>query len=578
VVVLIEFIAFLITLTIPGYLLVEKHFSGLEKAVLSVFLSLSITSFLYYFIISFFSISKEIIYVYFLILLIFFVIIKKPKFNEIVFSIRNFKLKSTRIQKENLPGLLLIFVLVLFLCLTAFFISVNKTVASDDLAYHLPIIIDIADDGKKTFFSETKNIYEVRSNQFPLLFESFVASVKFFLGDFFYWFVSFFSLILSLFLIYFISKDTGHNQIFSSILYAFSPFVIIFSRYFYTDIFLSMFFLGSVFFVLNYVKTDNLFFLFVAGFLSGLMFLTKFTGGIFFAGLFLFLLYKRKFKESVFFGIIFVLVSLFFVVSHLTVPVEQVSTGDYGKFVSEAPLTQIPLNVFKVTTILFWYFSNYFYVIPILFFVGLFWVRPNEKDFSILFFISAVLFLGVTFVNQVTPTSTGFPRYFLPIYSLIVTFAGFQLSKLVLLKNKYLANFFWACFVLFILFFSVSILSYFIIEPNTNPRNYYYIADKIGKNSDANIWFVNGGAILMLPNATFYDYSWGADFSGNPCQFLHKNRIDYVIYQDIEKTQTLNFLGKFGLELKEKLLLGECSELFFESKDVFNETSVFKIK
>ncbi|MFH1663512.1 MAG: glycosyltransferase family 39 protein, partial [archaeon] len=570
---LIDFIAFLITLFVPGYLLIEKHFSGLEKWALSVFLSLSVTSFLFYAVISFFGISREFIYAYALILLVLFFVVKKPTFSGILNSIKKIKLNSVKIQRKNLPDLFILFVLVFSLSLTAFFIPINKALVHDDETYHFPIITDFADDGKKTFFSETTNIYEVRSNEFPLLFESFAGVTKFFLEDDFFWFVSFFSLILSLFLIFFISKLAGYSEFFSAALYGLTPLVLAFVRYFTVETFISMFFLGAVFFVLKYFEDNTDFFVLIAGFLSGLMFLTKFTGAIFFVGLFLFLLYKRKFKAAVFFGLLFILVSLTFVVFHFGVPVEQVSVGSYGGFAGN--LMQMPSNILKLFEVFFWFFSNNWYIffIPLLFLIGLFWRKKEEKTFSVLFFISFLFFIFFITINNVSSSMTGLPRYFLPVYSLLCIFSGTQLKKIVLLKNKLFLILSYLIFILLILLTVISVIEIFLVESNQT-HNYSYI-EGIDDAEGVSVWFVDGGALKTRFNkATLYDYSWQTDFSGNPCDFLKKNKIDYVVYFHfpVESSYTV-YLGNFKGKLRKSLLNGECDELV--PNDYFE---IFKIK
>lgn len=462
---LIDIIVFLITLILPGYLLLDKYFSGLEKFVLSVFLSLAITSSLYYFVVSFFGISRELIYFYSFVLLLLFFLIKKPTTKHIIYSIKKIKLNSAGIQRKNWPELLGIFILVFSLSLIVFFISINQIISFDDYAYHLPIIYDIADDGKKTFFSETYNIYRVRSNQFPLLYEFFVGTTNFFVDIDFFRFISFFSLIISLFLVFFISKEVGYVESFSLVIYGLTPMVLILTRYFGVENFLSMFFLGSVFFILKFIRKNNFLFLGVSGFLAGLMFLTKFTGGIFFVGLLLFLFYKRKFKASVFFALIFILVSSVFFVSHFGVPFDEVGAGSYGK-ISGSPSVQIPLNIFRALNVLLFQFSNnnFVFFVPFLFLLGLWWLKEKDKDFFILLFISLSLFLFVNFITAQHPTYSGLPRYFLPVYSLLCIFAGIQLKKIVLLKDKRILVFFGWLFVLSVLFTSVYILGIFNTE------------------------------------------------------------------------------------------------------------------
>lgn len=523
--------------------------------------------------VSFFGLTKEIIYGYALILLIVFFVLKKPNF-EWLNKIKKIKLNSSKIKKENLPELFGIFILIFSLSLTAFFIPINQIVNYDDSSYHLPIINDIAVDGKKTFFVETKNIYEVRSNQFPLLFESFVGATKFFLGGSFFWCVSFFSLILSLFLIYCISKQAGCGDFFSMIIYCLSPIVLIFSRYFGVEGFISMFFLGAVFFILKFIDNQEKLFILIIAFLSGLMFLTKLTGGIFFAGFMLFFIYKKKYKEIIFSLIIFILISLVFFVSHINIPLEYASVGAYGE-ISVNPLIQFFSNAFRIGEIFFYYFLNNFYLffVPFLFFLGLFWKKEKEKDFSALFLISLVLFLFVTFVSKAYPTLSGFPRYFLPIYALLSIFAGIQLKKIVLLKNKKISIFFGTLFVAVLLFTSFSVLNHFYVE--SIPKNYSYEGKNIENNSDTKVWFINGAALLLkIDDATAYDYAWKTNFSGNPCDFLKNNEINYIVYFHIDKDSPE--LGAFGSELRKSLLKEECSEVFAETNDSLNSVT-FKI-
>lgn len=570
---LIDFIAFLITLFVPGYLLIEKHFSGLEKWALSVFLSLSVTSFLYYVVISFFGISREFIYAYALILLVIFFVIKKPDFNKIIALIRGINLKRTEVNKQNIPELCILLILVFSLALTLFFIPINKTIDYDDSAYHLPIIFDIADDGKKTFFAETKNIYEVRSNQFPLLFESFTGTTKFFVDSDLFWFVSFFSFVLSLFLIYFISRFVGYSEFFSLSLYALSPIALYFSRYFGVESFMSLFFLGCVFFILNYIKSQNNFFIIISGFLAGLMFLTKFTGAIFFVGLLFFLLYKRKFKGVILFGLLFVLVSSVFLVSHLNVPVEQVSVGEYGT-ISADFLTQSLSNVLRVCEIFLYFFSHNYYIffIPLLLILGVFWRSKREKDFSFLLAVLLFLFLFVTFINGAYPTLSGFPRYFLPIYSLLCIFSGIQLKKIILFKDKRAGVFVSVLFLVLICFTFVPVMKDFYLTV----ANHSDVQPKIiENNSNVSIWFINGAALqLKADKATLYDYAWQPGFSEEPCDFLKKNKITYIVYFHIDKAPY--GLGDFGLNLKKDLLNGTCAEVFSETHDSLNSVT-FKI-
>jgi len=581
---MIEFIAFIITLTIPGYLLIEKHFTGIQKAILSVFLSLSVTSFLYYFIISFFGISKELIYVYFLLLLALFIIIKKPSINAAFNSIQKIKLKPIKFPKNSLPDLLVFFLVVLVLSLAFFLVFSKTTLAYDDTAYHLPITNDIADDGQKTFFSETYNIYQVRSNQFPLLFESFAGATKFLLQSNIFKFTSFFSVILSLFLIFFISRLMGYNEFFSAALFALTPVIVIFTRFFHVDLFLSMFFLGSVFFVLNYVKTEKSIFLIISAFLAGLMFLTKFTGAIFFAGLFLFLLYKREFKASFLFALIFVLIFLVFVVSHFNVPVEAMSIGGYSSFIAESPFVQIPFDVFETARILFYYFFHnlFIFFIPFLFLFGLFLIKKNENDFFLLFMISSFLFFLVVFVNGALPNNTAFPRFFLPVYALLCIFSGVQLKKLIFLNNKIFS------FFVVLLFFSASFTSFQYLGTELSKTPEPNFEDLIDNDPDTVVWFVNGSAFQIgLENATLCDYVWRPSFSGNPCAFLREHEIDYVVYFYSDKEPDLFFNGnfsnvsspetqKFAYQLKHVLFEEQCAELLLYSDSV-PDSVLFKI-
>jgi len=579
---LFELIVLIVILTIPGYLLVGKYFQRLEKAVLSIFLSLSVTSFLFYIVISFFGISKEFIRVYAFLLLVAFFVVKKFSLKQIIKSIQNIKLKRSKNNQHSLPELLLIFLLVFILSINIFFVPINRTLNYDDASYHLPIILDVADDGKKTFFSETHNTYQLRSNQFPLLFESFAGAIKFFIKSDFFWFINFFALVLSLFLIYFISKQVGFNEFYSVALYGLTPFILIFTRYFGVENFLAMFFLGAVFFVLKFVEEQKLIFLGFAGFLSGLMFLTKFTGGIFFAGLFLFLLYKRKFKESLFFALIFVLFASVFFIVHFEVPFDQSSVGEYGELAAEKFPEIILLNAFIAGERLFSYFFSNFYIffIPILFFVGLFWKKEKEKNFLFLLLFSGSCLIFATLVSKAAPSYSGFPRYFWPIYSLLCVFAGFQLKKIIIFKEKRIALFAGAVFISIILFTSILFLQYFDFIPSKKSQENN--GKGIENNYGVTVWFLNNSALVVnLDKVVAYDYVWRADFSGEPCDFLKKHEIDYVVYNKIDIDPDFlrgspDNLGDFGSKLRTNLLEGKCAELISKSNDP-NNSAIFKI-
>jgi len=502
---------------------------------------------------------------------VLFFAVKKPSFNQLADSLKSVRFQSAKIKGENLPELFGLFILVFSLSLTAFFIPANTIQDYDDLSYHLPIIYDFSDDGKKTFFAEPHNIYEYRSNQFPLLLESFTGVTNYFLGSVFFKFVPFFSLILSLFLIFFLSRLIGFKEHFSVMLFALAPSVLVFTRYFYTDIFLSMLFLGCVFFILNYLKTQQKYFIFVSGFLAGLMFLTKFTGVVFFIGLLLFLFYKKKFRESVLFSLIFVLVAFVFVSSHFGIPIQQITVGDYGKIASN-PFIEIPSKAFDVAKILIDRFAEAYYIpfIPFLFLLALFWRTKNEMNLLVLFFISLIFFLFVNIVVNAEPTSTGFPRYFFPLYALLCVFSGIQLKKMAFFKDKRIFLFVSILFVLLMFLISIFVLS--ILVPESKTVHYSRIGGEIPNNSDVSVWFVNGAALKSrIDKAVLYDYSWQADFSGEPCVFLQSQEINYIVYFHIDKDAT--YLGEFGSKLRESLLKGECSELISESKGSLNSAT-----
>jgi len=287
----------------------------------------------------------------------------------------------------------------------------------------------------------------------------------------------------------------------------------------------------------------------------------------------LFLLYKRKFKASVLFGLIFVLISLVFVVSHLTVPVEQNSVGGYGE-ISANILTQVFSNSIKMGDVFLQFFSinssvAYIFFVPLLCFLGLFWITKKEKNFLKLLIISAVLFLFVNSVISARPTFTGITRYFIPIYSLLCIFAGIQLKKISLLNNKLISIFSGVLFISLILF--ISIFSLTIFNEELNSKKSFSYSKGIEDDSELVIWFVDGGALSSgFSKSTLYDYSWETDFSGNPCQFLKNNSIDYVVYFHfpIEDLYT-NYLGDFGPKLRQSLLDDNCSVKVSKTNDIF---------
>jgi 4-amino-4-deoxy-L-arabinose transferase-like glycosyltransferase len=320
------------------------------------------------------------------------------------------------------------------------------------------------------------------------------------------------------------------------------------------------------------------FFLFVAGFLSGLMFLTKFTGGIFFGGLLLFLLYKRKFKASVLFALIFILVSLVFVFSHLGVPVEQVSVGGYGKLVSDNLLINFYSNIIRVFEIFLWLFSNNFYpfFIPFLLVFGLFLKRRREEVFFSFLLLSSLVFFLTVFINGAFPSFTGFPRYFLPIYSILCIFSGIQLEKLFFLTKNIFRIFLYVFFSLSFLYIAFLFVSYSTHQLDSPDSGLMFAS--LENSPEVSVWFVNGAArVWELNKCRLYDYSWNADFSGDPCNFLKKHRINYVVYyHNSPLGDNPDYLMDFGSQLRESLMEQNCSILLDSGASV--KTISFKIE
>jgi hypothetical protein len=255
------------------------------------------------------------------------------------------------------------------------------------------------------------------------------------------------------------------------------------------------------------------------------------------------------------------------------VPFQKTGIGDYGK-ISGNLFSQVFLNFFVLSEIFFYLFSNNVYVffLPFLFVAGLFWIKKSEKDFSVLFFVSFILFLFVTLISKASPTFTGFPRYFIPIYSLFCIFSGIQLKKIVLFRDKRIAVFCVTLFVLFMLFNLFLVLSVLYNEPNFSSGASYL--KLIEDDSNTTVWFVDGGALkLRFKKATLYDFAWKADFSGSPCDFLRENEIDYVVYFHfpLEKEYS-SYLGDFKTKLRQSLLEGKCSR-----KISGNVLEIFKV-
>lgn len=581
---MLEIIALIISLTIPGYLAIRKEkFDFLEKLILGVFLSIAITSFIYYSLTFFVAVNKTIIFGYSLILLILFSWIEKEKIRGIIkderIKLRDTKIKKRRIKKENLIEVIGLFLLTLIIVFTCFFVYLNNLVIADEASFHLPTINDYAEDGEKTFYENPKNLYEVMSNQFPLLFESFTGINKILIKERAWKLFPLLPLIISIGLIYLVGRENGKKNSFSLLIYSLSPIVIILSWSFYVELFLVMIFLGAVYFLLKYIESVNKRHLIIASFLMGLLILTKLSGIIFVMGLLFFLLYKRKPKQAVISVCILFLVLITYTSYLIENPTDKSGLGDYGK-ISEDLLVRTPKNFLRLGELFYWFFSSqaYFPLIPFLFLLSFFWIEKKERNILELTLICLVFFIFFTVISASYPTKSGFHRYFIPLYALICVISGNQIKKMWE-KNKRLF-FIVGCLSLSIMVYTSALLvldmnNILLSEGKGEPKLYSFIPN----DSNVNVWYINGAAkIHGLEKTISYDFISFEKFDSTPCEFLKEKKINRMVYYHNDELPRTIANKVFGKKLKESLDKNECSELIVYFDKSLLKTAIYKIK
>ena len=150
------------------------------------------------------------------------------------------------------------------------------------------------------------------------------------------------------------------------------------------------------------------------------------------------------------------------------------------------------------------------------------------------------------------------------------------MKNIILLKSKILSLFLNSLFIILILLISISILTHFAADAMVTkgtPNSFKGIKGIEDKNKVI-VWFVDGGALSSrFDNAILYDYTWNVSFEGNPCTFLKKNKVNYIVYFHfyIEEGYS-KYLGDFRSILRDSLVNEECSELVSK-----NGLEIFKI-
>ena len=518
----------LIIFTIPGFLVLEYiKFNDANKIILGIVLSFGITGLLFYALSYVIPINIFLVSIYSLILL-FFLNKKKNSFKN---ELKN--IFKSKIVNHKVSSLLFILIFVIFVIgmLYLFLVPIQTW---DDLSYHVPLINDFGENGQFKTYNAPKNIFEIRANRFPKLFESTIGVMKL-ISEFDYWrIIPMIILLLTGYIIFIILKEVGRPTLWGPLLFISTRQILYFAISYYVDIYLSMIILTSIYFLIKYLKKNSLDMLLLMGFFLGLGILTKFTGIIFFCLIVCFLLYKTQdLFATIKMSLVTSITCAFYIllqIANLTVD-NRLGIGTYGKVIGSRLLEVFSTNFIQIITI-FWYFnlSHVFSSVVFLFALAFIFQKNQNKNMREILLFVFVGFILITCFFEAKPTFTGFPRYFFPIYGLLCIAAALFFEKLSETKIKSVARAIIIASVIMGMFTYSSIVTNEISKHSFGQQETFAINNYIPNHEGVTVFFTTAEPLILgLENTTVKDFSAYSNFPENVCEFLKKEKINYIV-------------------------------------------------
>jgi len=535
----------IIIYTLPGFLILECFkFKGANKILLGTAVSLAVTPAIMYSLSLVVPINTVAVTLYSLALLAL-AYSKRKSLRLELGAILQTHTPSNALEKT---ALVLMFAIITVI---STYLILAPPVYWDDLTYHVPLINDFAEDGQFETYAQPKNDFELRSNRYPLLFETAVGIPKM-LSPFPAWkLVPAIAFALAAYTIFLLSKEAKKPTVWGAVLFVSTIEILWHSAAsFYVDIYLSMLIAGAVYFALRFLKERQKALLFASSLFIGTAILTKFTGIIFAALLIAFIAFKtRKIKTGLCAALSALAVSAAYAVSQLLSYGFNTNVGiaNYGT-ISENGIAHSFLRNISMTASILGNFLLTFRFSPVVLVLFAASIVKNRKNTQALLNHATLLlgigFLLATFFSKAFPTPTGLPRYLFPIYGLSCASAGAYITSIDrgLMKKIVMAM------------ALVSILlGFFVIVDEFGPKIEYYSAQgpelssggmPIPNEKGIRVFFpISNAFVLGLEKTDLRDFQSYKHIDSNVCRFLTEQEIDYVVLAafDLWKSETTRF-------------------------------------
>lgn len=571
-----DFIIMVLISFVPGFILLKnKEMPKINIIILSMVISIAVSSFILYSISLVVAVRALIIYSYIIFLLILLIYFRRDFVNFF-----NINLKENKKRNEKILEDISLFLLVILIVLLAVFHLYTPGTRWDEYSYHLPMINQYSVNGKAETFNEVDNGYMELSNNFPSLFHAFLGLNKRIIesGLWKNYLTIFF--ILTLGVIYLISKEIGTDNFYGFTIFGLSSFVIMCARSFYVEIFFTMLFLSGILFLLFFLRKKNKQSLILSAFLFGLLIITKYYGIIFIIIITIYLINKIKKEQLFIFLIIIFLVPSLFFISHLSFFSPDLGLGDYGR-----PSFQLPHlinNTSLVLSYLFEYFiSLRFFPLAVLSLLGIFLLKkPPQKQFIRLALFIIIGFVFLNFFLESTPTFRGFTRYLIPLFAMLCIISGsFIKMFLSKLKNNKV-KLFSMLLILTLIFFSSyhligSSATFLMVIKYYNVGAIQLLTQNIPNEESSHILFVGANAfVYRFDKAKIYDYHSKKFNEDNVCSVLKENKINYIVKFEIENDSKFKN-KKFDENLNNSVKEGYCGIKEIERA---GEIAIYKIQ
>lgn len=488
-------------------------------------------------------------------------------------------------SKTFVGGLLFLVFIIIF---SIYFLLRFDDLQFDSLSYHLPFIYDFASDGTFSHFESPINNFQLRSNYYPKLFESFTGLLLHFSTIIFKLFpiVPF---VLALLFIWNISRQLHSKpSIFPVLFFAGGYLVLLQAISYYVDVFLSALLLGAVYVLLRHRQNMSGPNLECAFFLLGCMLATKLTSFVIVFAVLAWIAWNDfPSIRSKFFSLSTLLLlgggffPIFFVFNYFTGNISSfgLAAGNAALLSAESFWEQLLSNSHAVgVVILFFSLFGYF---PLVLFPTFIAALRHRATLILQYFRGLTIFGIAIFACYILFTASNarsdtFPRFILPFIGLISIHAGLQWQRWVdyfaqnsssfaLIVRRALVF----CMVLMLLVAFFQFVLLLLQREAEHPVLLNIIYEKIPNDTNVVIYFGNtpNSIGFGFENTTIFDYSSFLSTEKEGCDFLQKKGVTHLVIfnPDILRKE----LGEFNRHVFEDAAAGKCGK--FLGSDGFSK-------